>query len=59
MNNLKIRLALLEHNFKQWQLAKLLGVSESTVNRLLREELPEERQDQIVALINSEGSDLV
>ena len=57
MNNLKIRLALLEHNLKQWQLAKLLKVSESTVNRLLREELPEEEQDRILSLIN-EGRDL-
>lgn len=52
MNNIRIRIAMMEHNLKQWQLAKLLSVSESTVNRLLREELPEEEQEKIVGLIN-------
>jgi len=55
MTNIKIRIAMVECNIKQWQLAKLLNVSESTVNRLLREELPQERQDQIVGLIKEGG----
>ena len=44
---------MMGRNIKQWQLAKLLKVSESTVNRMLREELPEEEQNRIVALIES------
>lgn len=55
MNNIKIRITMMEHNIKQWQLAKLLDVSESTVNRLLREELPEEEQDRIVGIIKNGG----
>ena len=55
MNNIKIRITMMEHNLKQWQLAKLLDVSESTVNRLLREELPEEEQDRIVEIIKNGG----
>ena len=53
MTNIKIRIAMMGRNIKQWQLAKLLKVSESTVNRMLREELPEEEQNRIVALIES------
>ncbi len=55
MNNINIRVAMMENNLKQWQLAKLLNVSESTVNRLLREELPKDKQDQIVDLIQKGG----
>lgn len=48
---------MMEHNLKQWQLAKLLNVSESTVNRLLREELPQEEQDRIIDVIRK-GSEI-
>lgn len=57
MTNLKIRKAMAEHSLTQWKLARLLGVSESTVYRMIREELPEEEQDRIVALIN-EGREI-
>ena len=49
--NIKIRLAMLEHEVTQYKLSKLLGVSEMTVYRRLRDELPEDEQDRIVALI--------
>ena len=49
--NIKIRLAMLEHEVTQYGLSKLLGVSEMTVYRRLRDELPEDEQDRIVALI--------
>ena len=55
--NMKVRIAMMENQFTQWKLARLLGVSESTVNRMIREELPEEEQDRIVALIN-EGREI-
>ena len=42
-----------DNHVPQWKLARLLGVSEITVWRRLREELPEEEQDRIVALIES------
>lgn len=54
MVNKKIRMKLLETDLKQWQLGKLLGKSEATIYRMLREELPAEEQDRIIELI--EGS---
>ena len=49
--NMKIRVAMMEKNLRQWELARLLGVSESTVWRMLREELPKEEQDAIITKI--------
>ena len=40
---------------KQWELARLLGMSESVLSRKLREELPEDEQDRIIALIEQSG----
>ena len=59
MTNIKIRMKLLEKGLKQWELGKVLGKSESTIYRLLREELPEEEQDRIVKAIEerSHGND--
>ena len=49
--NLKIRLAIMEHSVRFWDVAKALGISESTFYRMMRDELPEDRQDEIVAKI--------
>ena len=46
-----IRIKLLEHNKRLWWLAQILGISESTLTRRLRDELPEEEQVRIVNLI--------
>lgn len=51
MTNQKIRIAMYDNHITQWKLARILGVSESTVWRLLREELPEEEQTRIVRII--------
>ena len=51
MNNKLVRLAMMEHGVPQWKLAKMLGVSENTIWRKLREELPEEEQKKLVKLI--------
>lgn len=51
MNNKSVRMAMLEHGVPQWKLAKMLGVSENTVWRRLREELPEEEQRRLVKII--------
>lgn len=57
MTNKAIRMKLVEYDLKQWQLSKLLGKSEATVYRLLREELPEEEQSKIISLIEQSGGD--
>ena len=53
MNNMKVRMAMLETGTKQWQLAKLLGKSESVLSRELREELPKADQDEMVRLMKA------
>ena len=51
MTNIKVRIAMSNHNVPQWKLARLLGVSEVTIWRKLREELPEEEQTRLVKII--------
>lgn len=51
MNNVKIRVELTKSGVKYWELARLMGVSVPTLNRRLRDELPDEEQDRIVDLI--------
>ena len=50
-NNEKIRTALEKSRMRHWELADLLGISESTLVRWLRKELPEEEQKRIVSII--------
>lgn len=57
MNNMKIRIKLLEHNKRLWWLAKILETSESTITRRLRNELPEEEQERIVQLIDEKAGE--
>ena len=57
MNNMKIRIKLLEHNKRLWWLAQILGTSESTITRRLRNELPEEEQLRIVQLIDEKAGE--
>ena len=49
--NKRIRIAMAEYEVTQYGLSKLLGVSEMTVYRRLRDELPEDEQDRIIELI--------
>lgn len=51
MQNKLIRIAMIEHGLKQYEVAELLGYSDTHMSRLLRRELPAERQKQIVAII--------
>ena len=51
MKNVKIKLAMTEFDLRQWELARLMGIHEGTLSRMLRNELPEEEQMKIVDLI--------
>lgn len=51
MKNMKIRDSLLKHRMYQYELAKILNVSEFTLIRRLRNELPEMEQNRIVKII--------
>lgn len=55
MKNRKLELALLDTGIKKYELAKLMGVSESTLGRLIREELPDKKQDEIIRVIMEEA----
>ena len=52
MNNAKIRIRLIEKNIRHYELAKILNISDMTLCRRLRNELPEDEQDRIVGLID-------
>lgn len=52
MNNLKIRRKMASEMMKYYQLDQILGVSEATRCRMLRNELPAEEQDRICKLID-------
>lgn len=52
MNNKKLRTYLAANMLKYWQLARIMGISEMTLTRKLRDELPEPEQDRICKLID-------
>jgi hypothetical protein len=53
MANYRIRNALLKNNVKHWQLAERMGITEFSLSRKLRRELPKEEQKKIIDLIES------
>ena len=55
IKNERIRDCLTLHGIRHWELAKLLNVSEFTLCRKLREELPEEEQNRICEIIEREA----
>ena len=55
MKNQTIRDALTKQGLFLYQLGKILNVSEATITRMMREELPEPEQRRIVKLIKEGG----
>lgn len=53
--NQKITQALKDTRTYQWELAEMLDISETTLCKKLRKELPEDEQDIIVAMIKNEA----
>ena len=51
MKNQENRNAMKENNIKQWELAEMLGISENTMCRKLRKELPDEEKKRILEII--------
>lgn len=49
--NFEIRDECRQHNVKLWELAEEIGVSEATMTRKLRRELPHEQQEHILTVI--------
>ena len=52
MKNSEVREHAKEKSVKLWQLADELKISEPTMSRKLRHELPEEEKNKILALID-------
>lgn len=50
---MKIRIKLMENDRRLWWLAQILGTSEPTLSRRMRNELPEKEQERICKLIDS------
>lgn len=58
MKNQEIRMELKARNIQQWKLGELLGVSENTIYRKLRNELSVEEKQHILDVIRTgEGHD--
>ena len=53
--NVRVRIAMIEHNVKQYQLAGMMGIHEQSLSRKLRPELPESEQDEIIGIIENIG----
>ncbi len=56
--NKKIRIALAVNGVSQWELARKMGISEFTLCRKLRDELPDDEQEKILSLIETEEKEL-
>ena len=56
MKNLLVRQSLLAAGVKNYELAEMLGISEWTLSRKLRKELPQAEQEKIIKLIQSRRS---
>ena len=55
MRNKDIRDAMKNKGISQWKLGEMLGVSENTVNRKLRKELPPDEKQKILDIIAKVG----
>jgi hypothetical protein len=50
--NKDLKWAMFEAGLKQWEVAKRYGLNEGNFSRLLREELPKEKKDRVLAIID-------
>lgn len=53
MKNKEIRIALVNFGIKQYSLAEYLGITETTLSRKLRKELPPEEKRRILDAIEN------
>lgn len=52
MSNTEIRVAMVGAGLKHYQVAEAMGIADETFSRWLRHELPEDKQKQILAVID-------
>lgn len=53
MKNLEIKQLAKEKGIKLWQVAEIYGISDGNFSRLLRKELPKEKEEKILSIINN------
>ncbi len=51
MKNMQIRQNAETSRVKLWEIAEVLGITDSTLSRKLRKELPDDEQERILAII--------
>lgn len=52
MNNLELRTKARKNGVRLWEIADRLGISEPTITRKLRRELPDNEKQRILAIID-------
>lgn len=55
--NIEIRIEMVKYNLKQWEVARLLNMSESVFSRRFRKEIPEDEKQRILAIIREYNHD--
>ena len=53
MKNAQIKQLAKEKGIKLWQVAEVYGISDGNFSRLLRKELPKEKEEKILSIINN------
>lgn len=53
MKNIEVRKMLLAAGIRNYELAEMLGISEWTLSRRLRKELPPAEQERIIEMIRN------
>lgn len=53
-HNIRIRETLKSNGLHLYQLGEMLSVSEAYITRMMRHELPKEKQSEIISLIEKE-----
>lgn len=55
-NNIEIRVAVLKAGLMLWEVADAMGICDSALSRILRRELPKEKKDEILFVIQELSS---
>lgn len=53
--NISVRNALKRYGLFVYDLERILDLSETSITRMMRRELPQDEQDRIISLIEKEG----
>ena len=59
MSNLEIRKEMKKHRLFNYEVAEAMGISEFTLSRKLRKELPQEEKEKILQIIDQLAKEAV